>query len=195
MIPLQIPSFPYGHPVAAYVFFLVLPSLLPFPLPFFKQRVLETLRTQNVTNPVIPFFLWCESPQWAMATSFFRFLDHTQRRITVGRTPLDEWSARHRDPYLTTHNTHNRQTSMSPVGFEPTISAGERQQTHALDRAATGTGILLSPLPLIVFCTFPSSFPLYYTSSFFTRSVQYCKISILTSCLMVWTKLSNRLGK
>jgi len=30
---------------------------------------------------------------------------------------------------------------MLPVGFEPTISAGERPQTHALDRAATGTGI------------------------------------------------------
>ena len=29
---------------------------------------------------------------------------------------------------------------MPPVGFEPTISAGERPQTHALDRAATGTG-------------------------------------------------------
>ena len=28
---------------------------------------------------------------------------------------------------------------MPPVGFEPTISAGERTQTHALDRAATGT--------------------------------------------------------
>ena len=40
----------------------------------------------------------------------------------------------------TTHNTHNRQTSMPPVGFEPTISAGERPQTHALDRTATGTG-------------------------------------------------------
>jgi len=30
---------------------------------------------------------------------------------------------------------------MLPVGFEPTISAGERQQTYALDRAVTGTGI------------------------------------------------------
>jgi len=27
------------------------------------------------------------------------------------------------------------------VGFEPTISAGERPKTYALDRAATGTGI------------------------------------------------------
>ena len=29
---------------------------------------------------------------------------------------------------------------MRPVGFEPTISAAERPQTYALDRAATGTG-------------------------------------------------------
>ena len=71
------------------------------------------------------------------------FLDHTQRRTTVCRTPLDEWSASHRDLYLTTHNTHNRQISMPPLGFEPTISAGERPQTYALDRAATGTDIVI----------------------------------------------------
>ena len=29
---------------------------------------------------------------------------------------------------------------MSPVGFEPTVSAGERPQTQALDRAATEVG-------------------------------------------------------
>jgi hypothetical protein len=45
-----------------------------------------------------------------------------------------------RDLYLTTHNTHNRQTSMPPLGFKPTISAGKRPQTYALDRVATGTG-------------------------------------------------------
>jgi len=78
-----------------------------------------------------------------MASSFLRFLDHTQRRTTVGRIPLVEWSARRRDLYLTTHNTHNRQTSMPPVRFKPTISAGERPQTYALDRAATGTGAQL----------------------------------------------------
>jgi hypothetical protein len=70
-----------------------------------------------------------------------RFLDHTQRRTTVGRTPLDEWSACRRELYLTTHNTHNTQISLPPVGFEPMILAGERPQTYALDRAATaGTG-------------------------------------------------------
>ena len=87
------------------------------------------------------FFLWRCDPTRVMASSFLRFLDHTQRRTTVDRTPLDEWSARRRDLYLTTHNTNNRQTSMPPVGFEPTISAGERPQTYALDRVATGTGI------------------------------------------------------
>ena len=95
------------------------------------------------------FFYWRHTPLWvcilqpssgAIASSRTKFLDHTQRRATVGRTPLDEWSVRRRDLYLTTHNTHNRQTSMSRVGFEPTIAAGERPQTYALDRAANGTG-------------------------------------------------------
>jgi hypothetical protein len=38
--------------------------------------------------------------------------------ITLGRAPLDEWSARRRDLYLTTHNTHKRQTSMPPGGIQ-----------------------------------------------------------------------------
>jgi hypothetical protein len=62
----------------------------------------------------------------------------TLRHTTLGSTPLDEWSARCRDLYITTHNTHKRQTSMSPVGFEPAIPASARPQTHALDHAATG---------------------------------------------------------
>jgi len=99
-------------------------------------------------NILIPFPLfvglfvcfWRDGLQWARASSFTKFLDHTQRRTTVSRTALDEWSASRRDLYLTTHDTHNRQISMPPVGFETTISAGERPQTYALDPAATGTG-------------------------------------------------------
>jgi hypothetical protein len=64
------------------------------------------------------------------------FLDHTQRRTTFGRTPPDERSARRIDLYLTTHDTHNRQISMPPVGFEPKILAGERPQAaRSLRRA------------------------------------------------------------
>ena len=37
-----------------------------------------------------------------MEHPFLMFLDHTQRRTTVGRTSLNERSARRRDLYLTT---------------------------------------------------------------------------------------------
>ena len=39
---------------------------------------------------------------------------------------------------------------MPPVGFEPKISAGERPQTYALDRAATETGMFCISLYLII---------------------------------------------
>jgi hypothetical protein len=55
--------------------------------------------------------------------------DLTEWHKTGGKTPLDEGSARRRNLYLTTHNTHNRQTSIFPAGFEPAIPAGERLQT------------------------------------------------------------------
>jgi hypothetical protein len=63
------------------------------------------------------------SPHWARVSSFTRLLDHAKLRATVGTTPLYERSARRWDLYLT---THNRQTSMQPVGFETAISVGER---------------------------------------------------------------------
>jgi len=94
-----------------------------------------------------------------MASSFLMFLHHTQRRTTVGRTPLDEWSVRHRDLYLTTHNTHNRKTSMPPVGFEPTISAGERPQ---LDRwsVLSATRIMYCKVDKMAACVSDPSSPL-----------------------------------
>jgi len=69
------------------------------------------------------------------------FLDHTQRRSTVGRTPLDEKSARRRDLYLKTRDTHNRQISMPPVGFEPKISAGERPVAYDISSLRVNRGL------------------------------------------------------
>ena len=89
------------------------------------------------------FFLWRCDPTWVMASSFLRFIDHTQRRTTDGRTPLDEWSALRRYLFLTTHNSHNRQTYMTLAGFEHSIPVSERPQTHAIDRAFTGTSMLI----------------------------------------------------
>jgi len=54
----------------------------------------------------------------------------TLRHTILCRNPLEEWSARCRDLYLTAHNTHNRQTSMSPAVFEPTIPASKRSQIY-----------------------------------------------------------------
>ena len=66
----------------------------------------------------------------------------TLTRTILCRMPLDEWSARRRDLYLTTHNTHKKQTFMPRLGFEPTIPASERPQTHALE----GTGTRIGPV-------------------------------------------------
>jgi len=104
-------------------------------------------------NPIavkyIIYIFWRDSPQWAMA-SFTRFLDHSQWCTTVGRTPVAEWLARRRDLYLTTHNPHNRRTSMAPVGFKPTISAGDRPKAYAFDRATAWIGFC--PCPSMHFC-------------------------------------------
>jgi hypothetical protein len=88
------------------------------------------------------FFNGSTAPWGPRPLYFSRLHDHTETHTTLGRTPLDEWSARRRDLYLTKHNTHNRQTSMPPVGFEPTILVSEQPQTHALDCTANGIGIL-----------------------------------------------------
>jgi hypothetical protein len=56
---------------------------------------------------------------------------------SVGYWTSDEPDA---NLYLTTHDTHKRQTSVLPSGFEPANPARERSQTHALVRAATRTG-------------------------------------------------------
>ena len=130
----------YHYSNAAYSFFLLWPKRTSIAIYDVVMYVLKASRDFSVcggkygqsrlklgdVRPFKHFFLWRWNPTRVMASSFLRFLDHTQRRITVGRTPLDEWSARRRDLYLTTHNTHNRQTSMPPVGFESMISAGQR---------------------------------------------------------------------
>jgi hypothetical protein len=86
------------------------------PLPSIKLRTfccppratVIILTGVNSTTPARNVCFRRDNPQWA--SLFKRFLDHTQRRITVGRTHLDEWSARRRDLYLTTHTTQQTDT-------------------------------------------------------------------------------------
>ena len=51
---------------------------------------------------------------------------------------------------------------MPPVGFEPTISAGERPQTYALDGAATGTGSYAELRKQNLYVLIPNLITLYY---------------------------------
>ena len=63
----------------------------------------------------------------------YRGLKITLRHTTLSRTPRNEGSARRREFYLTTHNTHKRKTAITLAGFESAIPASERRQTDALD--------------------------------------------------------------
>jgi len=87
------------------------------------------------------FFPWRNGPS-GPAPPHYQGFTITLRHTTIGSIPLNEWSTRSRDLYLTIHNTHKRQTSMPPAWFEPTIPASERPQTYALESAATGIGFL-----------------------------------------------------
>jgi hypothetical protein len=72
-----------------------------------------------------------------------RVFEVTHRHTALGWTPLEEGSALRRGLYLTTQNIHKRQTSVAPAGFESALSASERPQTYASDRATTRIGVTL----------------------------------------------------
>jgi hypothetical protein len=105
-------------------------------LPSFPQK--KWWRHPEFSVLITIFVTWRNSPQWAKVSSLSSMI--TLRHATLDRAPLNEWSSRRRDLYMTKHNCYNRQTSMPPAGLEPTILASGRLQIYALDRAATGIG-------------------------------------------------------
>ena len=110
-------------------------SEVHFRLIFFCRVLVNTSRYCKGTC----FYHGSTTPCWSRPPHCWGFMV-TLRHTTVGRTPLDEWSAWRRDLYLTTKHTHKRQTFMSLARFEPRVSPSEGPQTHTLDRAATGVG-------------------------------------------------------
>jgi hypothetical protein len=63
---------------------------------FHFSRLFQNVKSYAVWAATL-FFFWRRGPMGPMVSSFTRSLDHTQRRTTVSRTPLDEWSARRSD--------------------------------------------------------------------------------------------------
>ena len=114
------PCFPAHN--LSYLFQLLCSNLLRI----FRNRLKSQI-------DLLFFFYWRYNPLYvcilqpsggAIASSLMRFLDHTQRRATFGRTPLNEGSVRRRDLYLTTHNTHN--TNINDLGGIRTYDLSRR---------------------------------------------------------------------
>ena len=115
------------------------------------------------------------------------------RHTTLGRTSLDEWSARHRDLYVTTHNTHKRQISMPPAGFETANPVRERPRRPTIDNHLPWEKQCLM-FALSIFCSLSCQ---HFTNPDITRSVQTHAVTSnshrLFACLstplcgIVWT--------
>ena len=95
LILTSLPGFLYSEYTQAILFCFVfvlfqyhsLVKVMKFSV---NVRILKFLFKETSDYLSRHFFSGATAPQWAMASSFTRFLDHTQRRTTVGRTPLDE---------------------------------------------------------------------------------------------------------
>ena len=88
------------------------------------------------------FFLWRFDSIPGHGVPSLGFLIRLIGHTTVGRTRLDEWSARRRDLFLTTHNIYQRHRNpcLRRDSNPQTEPASKRPQKHALDGAATETG-------------------------------------------------------
>jgi ferredoxin len=92
----------------------------------------KSKRPKTHDNILSSVALWPDSVSWPSLTGL---CDHKHWTHTLGRTPLDEWSA------PLSYNTQRPQKkSTLPAGFEPAIPTSEQPQTHAIDRATTGIG-------------------------------------------------------
>jgi hypothetical protein len=92
----------HGKNLLPHHFFLVHHGTV---LPSLTYRAFRVRKRLQMIWDYYYYFLWLCSPARAMASSSTRFLDHTRRRATVGRTPLDEWSETSTWQY-TTHTTY-----------------------------------------------------------------------------------------
>jgi len=71
---------------------------------------------------------WPEPPH-------YRGFDFTVTYTILGRSPLDEWSARYIDLYVTKHNSHKRQTSCPQQDVNPgSHTASGRRPTPPNER-------------------------------------------------------------
>jgi hypothetical protein len=105
----------------------------------FKQHILF-IQTFNKYGFSLSFFSHGTATPSGQRPPHCRRFTITLRHTTLGRTPLDEGSARRRDLYVTTYNTHKRQTSVTYGRIRKHNVSKRATADPLLDRAATGTG-------------------------------------------------------
>jgi len=113
-VPHVLPQIPHGLPWISYLGLFI-----------WMMCEMQECGNKCVWYDLNFFFLGTTAPS-GPGLPHYRGFTIALRHTTLRRTPVDEWSARHRDLYLTTHNTHNWQTSMPPARFEPVIPANKR---------------------------------------------------------------------
>ena len=106
---------------------------------YFKQLAIRTVHTFPFHWMFLSVQIKARAPS-GPRPPHYRGFTITLSHATLGRTPLNKWSAGRRDLYLTAHDIHKTQASMPAAGFEPAIPESDRPHTHALDRAANRTG-------------------------------------------------------
>jgi hypothetical protein len=84
-------------------------------------------------------FLWCLNP---ISGNGLPFCDRSQTHPTRYDSSARVINRMQRPlPYNTQHSKETNSTA--PAGFEPAILANGRPHNHAIDRGATGTGIIV----------------------------------------------------
>ena len=137
-LPVAIKKFNYSNICRHVYFYLLCWSTFIFRI---KEETLAKLILVFCTfHPLelryLFLFLWCSSSNRAQASSFFRFLEHTQlhtQTLTVSRLLWKSDQLVVEASTYTTHYKYKRLTSVPSAGLEPVIPAVEQPQTYALD--------------------------------------------------------------
>jgi len=98
----------------------------------FSSRLLTFPPFVSLQDPHVRFFPMVQQTQVGQDFLVIEDLDHTQTHNHTRCDSSGRVISPTQDFYLKKHNTHKRQISMPPSGFEPRIPASKRTQTQAL---------------------------------------------------------------
>jgi hypothetical protein len=138
-----------------------------------------TVRNELVKKPpwymdfIHPSIQWLYTPNRALTSSVLRLLNLIK---TLGRTPLDEWSARRKGLHL--HRTIQHRNTKINIHAQSGIRTRDPSNQAALDRAATGSAYvnLLSKIRLDVLCKLTISTVRTFVQVWWTKSYFFNKL-------------------